>query len=98
MSNRAQKRSAASQGEKEPECVGQTHPRVFSTEFRRVVDNVPSTSVDENMSQNFNELENLKSSLWKEITEEINVLFAESQNAVIQALRPVNKKDAETVD
>ena len=98
MSTRAQKRRAASLEEEEPECVDQSLPRVFSTEFRRVVDKVPSTSVDESMPQGLNELESLKSSLRKEITEEIKVLFAEFQNAIIQALRPVNRNDTEAID
>ena len=98
MSYRAQKRRAASLEEEEPECIDQSPPRVFSTEFRRVVENVPSTSVDENVPQVWNELESLKSSLRKEITEEIKVLFAESQNAIIQTLRPVNRNDTEAID
>ena len=98
MSTRAQKRRAACQEEEEPECEDQSVPRVLSSEFRRVVDNLPSTSVDENMPQGLNELESLKSSLRKEITEEIKVLVAESQNAIIQALRPVNRSDTESGD
>ena len=49
MSTRAQKRRAARQEEEEPEFVDQTPPRVFGTEFREIVDNVPFTSVDENV-------------------------------------------------
>ena len=98
MSTRSQKRSAVSQEEEESERMDQVHPRIFSTEFGRVVDNVPSTSADENVSQNFSELNNLKSSLRKEITEEIKVLYAQSQNAITQALRPVNRSDTETIN
>ena len=87
-----------SQEEGKRECMDQVPPRVFSTEFRRVVDNVPSTSTDENVSQNFSELENLKSTLRKEITEEIKALFAQSQNAIIQALRPAKRDDTETIN
>ena len=98
MSTKAQKRRAACQEEEEPDYVDQSLPRVHSSEFRRVVDNAPSTSVDENMPQDLNELESIKSSLRKEITEEIKVLVAESQNAIIQALRPVNRNETEPVD
>ena len=70
MSTRAQMRRSVCQEEEVTEYVDPSLPRVLSSEFRRVVDNVPSTSVDENMPQDSNELESLKSSLRKEITEE----------------------------
>ena len=93
MFTRSQKRRAVSRGEEEPECMDQVPPKVFRTEFRRIVDNVLSTSTDENVTQNISEFGNLKSTLRKEITEEIKALFAQSQNAIIQALRPVNRDD-----
>ena len=98
MSTRAQMRRAVCQEEEVQEYIDRSLPRILSSEFRRVVDNVPSTSVGENMSQGLNELESLKSSLRKEITEEIKALVAESQNGIIQARRPVNRDDTESGD
>ena len=98
MSTRAQKRKAACQEEEVQEYLDPSLSRVISSEFERVVDNVPFTSVDENVSQDSKEIENLKSSLRKEITEEIKSLVAESQNAIIQALRLVNRSDTESGD
>ena len=80
------------------ECLDSSLNRVTSSELRRDIDNVPSTSVIENVPQDLNEIENLKSSLRKEITEELKALVAESQNAIIQALRPVNRGDIESSD
>ena len=88
MFTRAQKRRAACQEEGMQECLESSPSRITSSELRRVIDNVPSTS----------EIENLKSSLRKEITEELKALVAESQNAIIQALRPVNRGDIESSD
>ena len=98
MSTKIQKRRAISQEEEETECIDHVPQRVFSTEFGRVVDNVSSTSTDENVAQNIGEFKNLKSTLRKEITEEIEVLFAQSQNAIIQALRPANRDETEMIN
>ena len=73
------------------ECLDSSLSRVTSSELRRVIDNVPSTSVDENVPQDLNEIENLKSSLRKEITEELKALVAESQNAIKQLLDPLTE-------
>ena len=98
MSTRAQMRRAVCQEEEVQEYIDPSLPRVLSSEFRGVVDNVPSTSVGERMSQGLNELESLKSSLRKKITEEIKASVAESQNGIIQARRPVNRDDTESGD
>ena len=91
-------RKAVSQEEEEPECTDQNPPKVFSTEFRTFVDNVPSTSTDENVTQNFSEFENLKSTLRKEITEELKALFAQSWKATIRAIRQANRNDTEMIN
>ena len=78
--------------------MDQVPPRVFSTEFKRIVDNVPSTSTDENVTQNNSEFENLESTLREEITEEIKTLVAQSQNAIIRAFRPANRDDTEMMN
>ena len=96
MSSRAQKRRAVCQEEDVQEYLEPSSPRVLSSEFRRVVDNVPSTSLDENLPRDSNGPENLKSSLRREITEEMKALVAESQNAIIQPVRPVNRSDTES--
>ena len=75
--------------------MDQVPPRVFSTEVKRIVNNVLSTSTDENVTQNNSEFENLETTLRKEITEEIKTLVAQSQNAIIRAFRPANRDDTE---
>ena len=101
MSTRSQKRRAVSREEEKLECLDQVPPRVFSTEFRRIVDNVPSTpstSTDGNVTQIISEFENQKSTVRKEITEKIKTLFAQSQNAIIRALTPANRDDTEMIN
>ena len=55
MSIRSQKKRATSQEVEEPERTDRVSPKVFSTEFRKIVDNVPSTSTDEIVTQNFSD-------------------------------------------